>query len=34
MTVPERQWDTLSPSEKLAWLLDKALEVKRAIPFG
>ena len=31
MTVPERQWDTLSPSEKLAWLLDKALDYKREL---
>jgi hypothetical protein len=31
MTVPERQWDTLSPSEKQSWLLDKALDCKRDI---
>jgi hypothetical protein len=31
MTVPERQWDSLSPSEKQAWLLDKALDAKRDI---
>jgi hypothetical protein len=24
-------WDSMSPGEKLAWLLDKALDVKRAI---
>jgi hypothetical protein len=29
--VPATQWDSLSPGEKQAWLLDKALDVKRDI---
>jgi hypothetical protein len=31
MTVPERQWDSMSPGEKQSWLLNQALDVKRDI---
>jgi hypothetical protein len=29
--VPATQWDSMSPGEKQAWLLDQALDVKRDI---
>jgi hypothetical protein len=32
MTVPERQWDSMSPGEKQSLLLNQALDVKRGHP--